>query len=177
MSAEQGNSRNKVNIKRLTLYALLTAACLIVGYLESLLSISLTTIAPGVKLGLSNAVALTLVCGGDKKGAWAVNITRICLSALLFGSPVSFLLSLSGGAASTAISCLLSRSKNVSVIGISIAGGVLHNVFQIIAATALVGFGVVFYLPVLLVLGAVCGAFCGVLVRLVLKKVKTNGIF
>ena len=172
MSAKQGDNRNKINIKRLTLYALLTAACLIIGYLESFLSISLTAIAPGVKLGLSNAVALALICCGDKRGAWAVNITRICLSALLFGSPVSFLLSLSGGVASTAISCLLSRLKNVSVIGISIAGGVLHNVFQVIAATALVGFGVAYYLPILLLLGAVCGAFCGILAHMVLKHNK-----
>lgn len=172
MSAKQGDSRNKINIKRLTLYALFTAACLIIGYLESVLSISLTAIAPGVKLGLSNAVALTLICSGDIKGAWAVNVTRICLSALLFGSPVSFLLSLAGGVMSTAVSCLVYRSKNVSVIGVSIAGGVAHNIFQLIAATLLVGFGVIFYLPVLVLLGAVCGAFCGILAKLVLKHVK-----
>ncbi len=172
MSAKQGDSRNKINIKRITLYALLTSVCLIIGYLESLLSISLIAIAPGVKLGLSNAVALALICIGDKKGAWAVNITRICLAALLFGSPVSFLLSLAGGVTSTAVSCLLSRAKNVSVIGVSISGGVIHNVFQLIAAMLIVGFGVIYYLPVLLLLGAVCGAFCGILAQLLLKNVK-----
>ncbi len=169
MSAKQGDSRNKINIKRLTLYALVTAVCLIVGYLESLLSIGLTSIAPGVKLGLSNAVALMLICSGDIKGAWTVNVTRICLASLLFGSPISFVLSLSGGVASTAVSSLLSRSKNISAIGISIAGGVIHNVFQLIAATFIVGFGVVYYLPILIGLGAICGAFCGVLARAALK--------
>ena len=172
MFAKQGDSRNKINTKRLTLYALFTATCLIVGYLESLLSISLTAIAPGVKLGLSNAIALALICKGDAKGAWAVNVARICLSALLFGSPISFLLSMSGGVASTAVSCLLSRSKHVSAIGISIAGGVVHNVFQLVAAIILVGFGVVFYLPILIGLGAVCGAVCGVLVQLITKHAK-----
>ena len=171
MSAKQGDSRNKVNIKRLTLYAMFTAVCLIVSYLESLLSISLTAIAPGIKLGLSNAVALTLICSGDKKGAWAVNVARICLAALLFGSPISFVLSISGGVASTALNCLLSRSKNISEIGISIAGAVTHNTFQLVAAMVIVGFGVIFYLPILILLGAVCGAFCGILAKLMLKHV------
>ena len=169
MSTKQGDSRNKINIKRLTLYALLTAVCLIIGYVESLLSIGLVAIAPGVKIGLSNVVALTLVCSGDIRGAWAVNITRICLSALLFGSPISFLLSISGGVASTAVSCVLCRAKSVSTVGISIASGVTHNVFQLVAAMFLVGFGVAYYLPILIILGAFCGAFCGVLARLVLK--------
>lgn len=172
MSAKQGDSRNKINVKRLTLYALITAVCLIVGYLEGLLSISLTVIAPGVKLGLSNAVALALICAGDIKGAWAVNVTRICLAALLFGSPISFLLSLAGGVASTVGSCLLSRSKSISPIGISIAGGVIHNVFQLVAAVFIVGFGVIYYLPVLVGLGAVCGAFCGILAQMVLKHTR-----
>ena len=88
MSSKQSDGRNKINIKRLTLYAMLVAVCLIVGYLESILSISLTAIAPGIKIGLSNAVVLTLICTGDIKGAWAINIARICLSALLFGSPI-----------------------------------------------------------------------------------------
>lgn len=151
---------------------MLVAVCLIVGYLENLLSISLIAIAPGVKIGLSNAVVLTLVCTGDIKGAWAVNIARISLAALLFGSPISFLLSLFGGVASTLTACLLSRLKSVSIIGISIAGGVLHNVFQLIAAAFITGAGVVYYLPILLALGAVCGAFCGVLASLVSKHSK-----
>ena len=172
MSAKQGDSRNKINIKRLSIYALVTALCLIVGYLESLLSIGFTAIAPGVKIGLSNAIALTFICSGDIKGAFAINITRICLSALLFGSPISFLLSLSGGLASIIISYLLNKFKGVSVIGISIAGGVTHNVFQLISATLIAGFGVIFYLPALIMFGAICGAFCGVLAKLILSYAK-----
>lgn len=177
MSAKQGNGRDKLNIKRITVYALISALCLIVGYLETLLSSAVTAAVPGVKLGLSNAAVLTLVCLGDKKGAWAVNAVRICLSALLFGSPVSFVMSAAGGAASTAAACLLSRIKQVSEIGISIACGVIHNIFQIAAAILLVGIGAVYYLPLLTVAGALCGGFCGVLVKLILKKIKTNRMF
>ncbi len=176
MSAKQGNSRDRLNIKQITVYAMLVAVCLIVGYLENLLSIGLSVAIPGVKIGLSNAVALTLVCTGDKKGAWAINITRICLSALLFGSVISFVFACVGGAASLVCTCTLCRFKSVSEIGISIAGGTVHNIFQCVAATFFMGMGVVYYLPVLLLGGAVCGALCGVLVKLVLKKINTNGI-
>ena len=176
MFAKQGDNRNKVNIKRITVYSLLTAICLIVGYLENILSIGLISITPGVKIGLSNAVALTLIYSGNKKAAWAVNITRICLSTLLFGSPISFVLSLCGGIASTALATLMCRVNSVSVIGVSIACAVTHNIFQLIAASVITGWGVVYYLPILLVLGAVCGAFCGVLGKILCDKMKKLGI-
>lgn len=177
MPAKQGNSRNKIDVKRLALYALLVSVCLIVGYLESFLSLTLIAVAPGVKLGLSNAVALILVCSGDTKGAWAVNITRIFLSALLFGSAISLVFALAGGVASLAVVSCIARLKSVSEIGISIASGAVHNTFQCIAAMAFVGVGVVYYLPALLLFGALCGAFCGVLARVILKKLKTKAIF
>ncbi len=173
MFAKQGNGRNKISIKQLTRYALLVAVCLIVGYLESLFIMSFV---PGVKIGVSNAVALILVYYGDKKGAWAVNITRICLSALLFGSPMSFLFSISGGVAATAVACGLSRSKSISCIGISIASGTVHNIFQLIAAAFIIGAGIIYYLPILILLGAVCGALCGSLARC-LTRFKINKIF
>ena len=172
MFAEQGDYRNKINIKRLAVYALLVSICLIVGYLENLLSIGISWVVPGVKLGLSNAIVLVLVCKGDFKGAWAVNLARICLSSLLFGSPISFLLSLSGGVTSTALACILSRFKGVSVIGVSIAAAVTHNLFQLLAASILTGFAVMRISPILIALGAFCGAFCGVLASLVLKNRK-----
>lgn len=172
MFTKQGDSRDKVNIKLITLYSLLTAICLIVGYLENVLSIGLISIAPGVKVGLSNAVALTLIYSGNKKAAWAVNITRICLSALLFGSPISFVLSICGGLASTTLATVLCSVKSVSVIGTSIASGVTHNLFQLLAASVITGWGVVYYSPILVVMGAVCGAVCGVLAKTLGDKIK-----
>ena len=87
MSAKQDNSPNRIDTKRLTLYALLVAAAMVFSYIESL--VPLFFIAPGVKIGLANAVSLLLAAKGRYKGAFAVNISRILLSALLFGSAVS----------------------------------------------------------------------------------------
>lgn len=169
MFAKQGNGRNKINIKQITLYALFVAVCLITGYLESLF---LPSIIPGVKIGLSNAVALMLVYFGDKKGAWLVNFVRICLSALVFGSPMSFLFSVSGGVASTATACLLSKNKSLSCMGVSIASGTVHNIFQAVAATAFVGVGIIYYIPLLILFGAICGALCGILANFFIKMDK-----
>ena len=79
--------------------------------------------------------------------------------------------------ASTATACLLSKLKSVSPVGISLAGGVVHNIFQLLAAIAFVGVGVIYYMPALIAFGALCGALCGVLANLIIKKIKTNGIF
>ena len=177
MFAKQGDSRNKVNIKRLTVYAMFVAICLIVGYLENLLSITVLSGVPGAKLGLSNAMVLMLVYADDKKGAWGVNIARIVLSALLFGSPISFLFSLSGGLASLAVAHILSRLKSVSVIGASMASAVTHNVFQLLAATVFMGVSIAYYVPVLIVFGAVCGGVCGLFSQIVLNKTKSKNMF
>ncbi len=168
MSAQQSNNRGKLTAKKISIYGILTALCIVFGYLESL--VSLDFIAPGVKLGLSNAVALLLITRKDVKGAFAVNTTRIVLCALLFGSPVSLAFSLAGGIASIVFTFLLSKLDCVSVIGISIAGGVIHNIFQLLVAIIIVGIGAVFYIPVLCITGAVSGAVVGILCTVLFSK-------
>ena len=111
--------------KKVALYGILTSLALIFGYIESLFSLSF--IAPGIKLGLANSVALILLCYGDFRGAMLVNITRILLSALLFSSPFSLVFSLTAGILSVVIMRLLSGIKGVSVIGFSISGAAVHN--------------------------------------------------
>lgn len=175
MSAEQSSSGNKINIKVLCRYAILTAVCLVFSYIESL--VPLYFIAPGVKLGLSNAVALLLVCKNDIKGAFLVNVSRILLAALLFGSPVSLAFALSGGVVSLVFVSAFSKCRHLSAVGISIIGGVIHNAAQCLAASVFMSAGVYFYLPVLIAAGALSGGVIGALDLLILKKIKTNRFF
>ncbi len=175
MSAEQGFSNNKITAKKTAVYALLVAACLVLSYVESLLPLSF--IAPGVKIGLANSVALILAYKGDRYGAVLVNIARILLSSLLFGSAVSLVFSLCAGAASLVAIILFSKIKSVSVIGASVAAAAVHNTVQIAIATYFYGRSVWFYLPVLLLCGAVGGTVTGIISLISLKKIKTNGIF
>lgn len=158
--------------KRIALYGILASLALIFGYIESLFSLSF--IAPGVKLGLANSVALLLLCRKDLKGALAVNITRILLSALLFSSPFSLLFSLTAGISSILIMRLLSGVKSVSPVGFSIAGAAAHNCVQLTVASVLFGRAVWCYLPFLLISALLSGALIGVLSSIIFKKIKTN---
>ena len=78
--------------------------------------------------------------------------------------------SLAGAITSFSVMCLLKQPDSFSILGVSIAGGVSHNIGQILAAyfvtkTA----GVAFYLPVLLIAGIITGLLIGLAAREVLK--------
>ena len=158
--------------KKIALYGILTSLALIFGYIESLFPLSF--IAPGVKLGLANSVALILLCYGDFRGAILVNITRILLSALLFSSPFSLIFSLTAGILSVVIMRLLSGIKGVSVIGFSISGAAVHNLVQLTVASLLFGRAVWYYLPFLLISALLSGGIIGILSSIIFKKIKTN---
>ena len=156
--------------KKVALYGILTGLALIFGYIESLFSLSF--IAPGIKLGLANSVALLLLCFKDIKGALLVNITRILLSALLFSTPFSLVFSLTAGIISVGIMTLLSGIKSVSVVGFSIAGAVVHNLVQLTVASIIFGRAVWYYLPFLLVSALISGGIIGALSLIIFKRIK-----
>lgn len=170
MSSKQSYSGNR--IKTLAVYSLLCAFCIVCGYIEFL--IPTAAIAPGVKLGISNSVALVLLIKGDIKGAFAVNITRILLSALLFGSPFSLLFSFCAGVISTVVCAVLIKMPKLSPIGVSAAGAVCHNTVQIAIASFIFGKGVWFYLPVLILSGVICGTAIGLLGVVLTEKIKSD---
>lgn len=169
MPAKQGNNRNR-RITRICTMGLLTALCMIFGYIETF--IPLTAIAPGVKIGLSNAVALILIMCDDIKGAFFVNITRILLSALLFGSLFSLLFSAVAGVGSLIVSSLLYKTRVFSVVGISVAGAVTHNILQLAVALFIVGQGAVYYTPILLIGGAISGVLVGIPSKIIIERLK-----
>ena len=170
MSAKQGHNRNQ--IRRICLYAILSAVCLVLGYIESL--VPLTFIAPGVKTGLANTVCLILAAKMDK-GAFLVNTARIFLSGLLFGSIISLSFSLVAGVVSLSFVCILRRLKIFSIIGVSTIAAVIHNLAQMAVAVCIIGIGSLYHLPVLIISGALCGFIVGTISNIILKKVKTNG--
>ena len=156
--------------KKVALYGILTSLALIFGYIESLFSLSF--IAPGIKLGIANSVALLLLCFKDFKGALLVNITRILLSALLFSSPFSLFFSLTAGIISVVIMKPLSGIKSVSVVGFSIAGATVHNLVQLTVASIIFGRAVWYYLPFLLVSALISGGIIGALSLIIFKRIK-----
>lgn len=143
------------------------------SYLESLLPFSLGI--PGVKLGLANLVVVVSLYTLGEKQAFPIAIIRILLAGFTFGNTYSLIYSLCGGLLSFAVMCLAKRTK-LSEAGVSVAGGVSHNIGQIAAAAVLMGTAkIVYYLPVLLIAGVITGLLIGLLAGRIIKTIKDHG--
>ena len=81
------------------------------------------------------------------------------------------LYSMAGGVFSLAIMVLLRRTGGFSIQGVSIAGGVFHNIGQLLLAMMIVEtYQVGYYFPVLLISGLVTGLLIGIVSSEVLKR-------
>lgn len=153
--------------KKLALYALLVALGLIFSYIESFINLPLL---PGVKLGLANGIVLLLLAVDRYKGAAIVNLVRIAVSSLLFANLTMFFFSVLGAALSLAI-MILAKRLGSSLVFTSFLGGVFHNIGQLVACFIVFGnFSPVYYLPFLVLAGAVCGLLIGTVCQLVIKN-------
>lgn len=160
----------KNKTERLCLYGISAALCIVLGYVESLISFDFT--APGIKLGLANSVSLIFAVKGDIKGAFAVNTVRILLSAFLFSTPAALIYSLSGGIVSILSVFLLLKLSLFGTVGLSVAGAAVHNTVQLLCAVLLLGKGALYYFPLLLLSAAISGTLTGFAAELALKKLK-----
>ena len=155
--------------KQLTTLGLSVALALILSYVESLLPPLVAV--PGVKVGLPNIVILFLLYRYGWKEAGAVSLIRLLLSAALFTGFAAFFYGLAGAALSLLGSALLKRSDRFSSLGVSVAGGVLHNLGQVALAALVLESGFLFaYLPVLLLSGTVAGAVVGGLSAILIRR-------
>lgn len=158
------------NTRRLTALSLTVSFALILSFIES--RIPAFVAIPGIKVGLANiAIIFTLYKFGIGE-AIAVSLVRVCLMATLFGSPVSFIYSLTGAALSLSVMLLLKKLTPLSEVAVSVSGGVMHNIGQISAASIMLGTNVVmYYLPFLLLSGTIAGIAVGVASGILIKKV------
>lgn len=157
--------------KKVALYGILASLCLVFSYVETLLP--LTFIAPGVKIGLANGIALLLILKRDVKGAFFVNVIRIVLSNLLFVHPFALVYSLSAGIISTFVMWLISKTKIFGAVGFSVLGALTHNLVQMAVALILLGTGVFYYSPFLIFSAIILGSLIGFLAKILDKKIKT----
>ena len=159
--------KNRKN--RAAVFGVFTALALIFSYVELLIPINFGI--PGAKLGLANLVIVIVLYKTDWKEALLLSVVRIILAGFLFGNLFGILYSLAGGILSLAVMTLLKKTGAFSVIGVSMAGGVSHNVGQLIIAMLVVEtYAVGYYLPVLLVAGLVTGFLIGVAAGEMLKR-------
>lgn len=147
------------------------ALALILSYVETLIPLSFGI--PGIKLGLPNLIVVLLLCRNgfgncsldrhDIQAALGVNILRIVLSGFLFSNLYTILYALSGALFSFAAMLIGRRMRCFSVVGVSVLGGVFHNIGQILVAMAVVEtIYVGYYVPFLIAAGTATGAVLGI---------------
>lgn len=156
---------------RVAYFGVFTALALIFSYVESLLPIQIGI--PGVKLGLANLMIVIALYKMSLKETYLLSITRVVLSGFLFGNMFAILYSLAGGLLSLTVMAVLKKAGGFSVMGVSIAGGVFHNIGQLIIAMIVVEtFSVAYYIPVLLIAGVITGLLIGIAANETLKRIK-----
>lgn len=153
--------------KKVTVMAMCIALAMILSYLESLIP---SPGIPGVKLGLANLAVIFALYKLGWKEAVGVSLLRVLLVSLLFGHAASLMYSAAGAVLSLLGMILLRRFDKLSCVFVSVSGGVLHNVGQILMAWVLMGSNVVYYLPVLILSGTVAGVVIGVVAALLVKR-------
>lgn len=159
-------------ITRVATLGMLTALAMILSYAESLLP-PIWAAVPGIKIGLPNIIIIFLLYKSGYKVAAAVSFIRVFLAALLFGSMMTLAYSLTGAVLSLTLMVLCKRVDSFSTVGVSIVGGVTHNLGQILMAIALVKTAQLgYYMIVLAVTGTIAGAFIGLAASLMLRRLE-----
>lgn len=157
--------------KKISTYGLLIALAFILSYIEAIFPIPVPI--PGIKLGLANLVVVVALYTMGIREAFVLSAVRIILVGFTFGNLSTMLFSLAGGLLSWLLMSVLKHSNLFSQIGISIAGGVSHNVGQIITAVFITeNVNIIYYLPFLLVSGVISGAVIGIVGAILIKRIK-----
>lgn len=160
---------NTTDTKKLTMTALLAALALIFSYIEVLIPFS--PAIPGIKLGIANLVVIVALYHMGLKYAITINVVRIFIAGLLFSGVFGIIYSLAGAILSMTVMVLLKKTDLFSVAGVSMAGGVAHNLGQILAAAFLVSnLSIFIYFPVLIFSGLISGALIGIVAYIILKR-------
>ena len=156
---------------KLTTLALMVTFALILSYIES--RIPAFVAIPGIKVGLANIAVIFALYKMGIGEAIALSAVRVVLVSLLFGNPVSLIYSLAGAVLSLAVMFILKKLTPLGEVTVSVCGGVMHNVGQIVVASIILDTNVVaYYLPFLILSGTIAGVVVGAVSALLIKKVK-----
>lgn len=160
-----------MNYRKTAYLGLFAALAIIFGYVETLIPVFVGI--PGIKLGLANLSVLFILDRYSWKEAAFVSVVRIIVIGFLFGNLFSIIYSLAGGALSLAVMTLLKKKTDFSLYGISVAGGISHNIGQLIIAMLIVeNTTLIYYAPVLLISGVATGLLIGLLTTEVARRVR-----
>lgn len=154
---------------RVAYFGVFTALALIFSYVETLIPINFGI--PGIKLGLANLIIIIALYKMSVKEAYMLSVVRVVLAGFIFGNLFSIIYSLAGGLLSLTVMTLLKKTDKFSLFGISMAGGVFHNVGQLIVAIIVMeNLNIAYYMPVLLISGLITGFMIGLVSGEMLKR-------
>ncbi len=158
-------------MKKTAYMGIFLALALICSYIETLIPFHIGI--PGVKLGLTNIVIVWALYLLGTKEALAISVMRIVLSGMMFGNAFSIAYSLAGGLLSFIVMFPLKKTGKFKCISVSIAGGIFHNIGQLLVAAAIVqNLSVFYYIPILFISGTVTGLVIGVISQELILRVK-----
>ena len=159
-----------MSTKRLATDAMFLTLALVVSYIEVLIPIPVGI--PGIKLGLANGVIMVVLFFTTWIRTLEISEIRVVLAGFLFGNPMTIAYSLAGGILSLIVMGILKKIKGFSSVGISVGGGVAHNIGQLsIAVILMENTKIYYYAPVLLLTGTIAGVMIGVLSGVLVKKI------
>jgi heptaprenyl diphosphate synthase len=158
--------------RKIALLGVLTSVALVLSYLEAMLP-PISTAVPGIKMGLPNIIIIFLLYKFGLKEAVTVSIIRVFIVALLFGNVMTLAYSVAGAVLSLALMTLFMKIKLFSQIGVSIIGGISHNLGQILVAIFLFDtIQIGYYMIVLSITGTIAGVLIGIISSILVKKLE-----
>ena len=173
MATNDNMTSKSGSTQKIATYGMMVALALIMSYIEA--QIPAFVAVPGMKLGLTNIVVVVALYVLGSKSAMFINIIRIILVSLLFGNTMSFAFSMAGGMLSTILMIVLKKTGKFSTIGVSAAGGITHNIGQILVAILLLHTrAIAWYLPILWISGIVSGIIIGLIAGLIAGRLPAS---
>ena len=157
--------------KHIAFLGVFVALAFVLSYIEFVLPMNIGI--PGAKVGLANLVVMVALYTMGDKNAIALSIIRVVLVGLTFGNLSMMMYSLAGAALSLFVMLIVKKTDKFSMTGVSILGGVFHNVGQImVAMLVLETSSLLYYLPFLIVIGTITGVIIGIVANLITVRVK-----
>ncbi len=155
---------------KIAFLGMLIALAFVLSYIEFLLPINIGI--PGAKIGLANIVVVVALYTIGNRNAFLLSIVRVVLVGLTFGNLAMMIYSLAGALLSFLVMIIAKQMKLFSITGVSVLGGVFHNVGQIIVAMfVLETSSLLYYLPFLIVIGTISGVVIGIISGMITMRI------
>lgn len=161
--------------RKIAFLGLLIALAFVLSYVEMLLPINIGI--PGAKVGLANLVIMVALYTIGERNAFILSVVRVVLVGLTFGNLAMMIYSLAGAMLSFVAMLIAKRIKLFSVTGVSVVGGVFHNLGQIIVAIIVLDTAsLIYYFPFLVVVGTISGIVIGIISGMIIERFRKNSI-